>query len=64
LILDTQWQVSKERDALKAKLAALVAEVDDIVTNGIDDAEGAGGYSSEFALGCLCRALAAAKVQP
>lgn len=24
LILDTQWQVSKERDALKAKLAALV----------------------------------------
>jgi len=47
-----------------AKLAALVAEVDDIVTNGIDDAEGAGGYSSEFALGCLCRALAAAKVQP
>ena len=71
LILDTQWQVSKERDALKAKLAALVDYLrDEIATSSkavpstADEAIG----DSERVLFCqqLLRheALAAAKVQP
>ena len=59
LILDTQWQVSKERDALKAKLATLA----DYRIDHRLDCE----FDPPNAKRCTCglaELLAAAKVQP
>lgn len=71
LILDTQWQVSKERDALKAKLAALVEAVEYAVdfVNHSSCMPMCGLYRTP-PTECTCgidgirAALAAAKVQP
>ena len=70
LILDTQWQVSKERDALKAKLAALVKASQPFANDqGCDGVHH--GYTDRHdqretcpVVARLRDALAAAKVQP
>lgn len=70
LILDTQWQVSKERDALKAKLAALVKASQPFAND-----QGCDGVHHDYTdrhdqretcpvVARLRDALAAAKVQP
>jgi hypothetical protein len=59
-LADAADTMRQELADAKAKLAALVEVVDDIVTQGIDDGPGTPGYSVPFAIVMLLAALKAA----